>query len=51
MTTKCQKNRVNRPAKSKMKVTADRNASEFNQPIAPKRQSDSFSIRCKVKQK
>ncbi len=36
MTTKCPKNRVNRPAKSKMKGIADRNASEFNQPIAAK---------------
>ena len=27
MTTKCPKNRVNRPAKSKLKGTADRNAS------------------------
>ena len=51
MTTKCPKNRVNRPAKSKMKGTADRNASEFNRPIAAKRQSGSFPLRCKVKQK
>lgn len=48
MTTKCPKNRVNRPAKSKMKGIAVRNASEFNQPIAAKRQSGSFSLRCKV---